>query len=355
MTTPSPPSSEDLFDLLVKNALDFLEQSVAALQKRPKDSLIQFYAALELFLKARLMREHWTQIVVNPGKANLTAFKQGALVSVGLPEAIDRLRNVAGEVITADEEQCFDSIRRHRNRVVHFFHEKYASPDAKAIEEVVTEQCKAWAFLHDLLTRRWASQFGAYAQPIGKMHEKMKANRSFLKAKYNAMFSMLQAQVAAGATYTDCSSCGFKSLLVEELEEPLYKSTCQVCGATRRFLEVPCEVCGESLSIRDGAAECENDGFEIDLDWLLSKYGPLRDPKEDSKIGYCSECGETGPPSVIPHGSDGYLCLTCAWLYHHVENCEWCGALNAGLRDQSYLNGCAICDGKFGSESFAKE
>ncbi|MBI2198305.1 MAG: hypothetical protein HYU42_06840 [Candidatus Rokubacteria bacterium] len=53
----------DLFDLVVKNALDFLKQSLRELRKRPKYSVIDFCSALELLLKARLMLEHWALII----------------------------------------------------------------------------------------------------------------------------------------------------------------------------------------------------------------------------------------------------------------------------------------------------
>jgi hypothetical protein len=354
MTRPSDPSA-DLFGSVVRNALDFLEQSVSDLRKRPKDSLIHFYTALELFFKARLMREHWTLVVMKPETAKLAELKQGDSVSVGMREAIDRLRNVAGETFTTDEEKCFDIVRKHRNKAVHFFHEQYASPDQKVIEEVVSAQLKAWFHLHNLLTGRWEAHFKTYAKPIEKMHKKIRGNRIFLKAKFNALAPTIKTEIAKGAIYVFCHSCGFQSSLREKVVEPLYEATCKVCDTRRHFLFVPCEVCGEALTIRDGQAECEDDEFQIDLDWLLKKYGPRHDPKADSKIAYCQECAQQSAIPFEATSAFGYLCLACVRLYESADNCEWCGALNAGLKDESFLNGCAICDGRFGSESFARE
>lgn len=56
-------NNEQLFDSLVINAIDFLESSIDDLNIRPKNSIVDFYTAIELFLKARLMLEHWTLIL----------------------------------------------------------------------------------------------------------------------------------------------------------------------------------------------------------------------------------------------------------------------------------------------------
>lgn len=46
---------------LVGNGFDFLKKSMQEFDKEPKFSVIHFYSALELFLKARFpLREHWT-------------------------------------------------------------------------------------------------------------------------------------------------------------------------------------------------------------------------------------------------------------------------------------------------------
>jgi hypothetical protein len=51
-------TKEQLFDALVKNALGFVETSLDHVKKRPKNSIVDVYTAIELFLKARLMAEH---------------------------------------------------------------------------------------------------------------------------------------------------------------------------------------------------------------------------------------------------------------------------------------------------------
>lgn len=350
--------SDDLFDLVVRNALDFLEQSVSKLEKRPKYSVINFCSALELFLKARLMREHWALIVGKPEGASLAKFRAGDFRSVSMDEAIERLRNVGGEPISREEESCFRAVREHRNKLVHFFHEPYTAspPDKRAIQEVVSEQCQAWFYLQRLLMGRWEQHFKPYAAQIRKVHTKMEANRVYLQAKYDAIAPEIEAEMASGVEYAPCPSCGYGASRIDELEEPLYRALCQVCGTVRGFLRVPCPECGATITVEDmGEAECPNEDFETDIEWLVAKYGPHEDPKEDTKIAYCSYCEQTDTPTAIPFGDFRYLCLSCLAGHDSADNCDWCGELNASLAEDSYLTGCAMCDGKFGSESFLRE
>lgn len=81
---------ENLFDSLVRNAIDFLNRAIDELQENPKYSVVHFFAAIEIFLKARLLLEHWSLVHEEPGRANLTSFFQGDFRSVSLQEAIRR-------------------------------------------------------------------------------------------------------------------------------------------------------------------------------------------------------------------------------------------------------------------------
>jgi hypothetical protein len=51
--------SDAFFDSLVRNAIEFLQRSMKELENQPKYAVIDFCTALELFPKARLLKEHW--------------------------------------------------------------------------------------------------------------------------------------------------------------------------------------------------------------------------------------------------------------------------------------------------------
>ena len=99
--------TEDIFDSLTKNAIDFMTTSLNELKERPKYSIINFYSSIELFFKARLLKEHWAIIVKNPEKANFSSFLSGDFQSVGIDDAVARLKNIAKQSITREEFHCF--------------------------------------------------------------------------------------------------------------------------------------------------------------------------------------------------------------------------------------------------------
>ncbi|WP_228250350.1 hypothetical protein [Acinetobacter nosocomialis] len=62
------------FNRLIENAFDFLEQSIIELENSPKFSVIHFHASIELFLKARLMAEHWSLVISSKKEADWNSF-----------------------------------------------------------------------------------------------------------------------------------------------------------------------------------------------------------------------------------------------------------------------------------------
>jgi hypothetical protein len=93
---------------------------------------------------------------------------------VSMEETIRRLKNVAGEKFGKAEENCFEQIRQHRNRLVHFFHPAYATkPNDKVIQQVVMEQCKAWFYLYRFILRSGQTHFKKYKNKIEKLNEKL--------------------------------------------------------------------------------------------------------------------------------------------------------------------------------------
>jgi len=162
---------------------------VAELNERPKYSVIDFCSAIEVFLKARLLLEHWTLIIEKPERANPDEFRAGAAATVTMDQAISRLESIANEKISKEELACFRQIRDHRNRLVHFFDKRYVrKPDENTLYDLVAEQCKGWFYLHRLITKNWRAQFIRFLDKIDKLNELMHRQRAFLKATSFAFF-----------------------------------------------------------------------------------------------------------------------------------------------------------------------
>lgn len=340
---------EPLFDSLVSNAVDFLKRSIRDLKPRPKYSIINFCSGLEIFLKARLLQEHWSLIVKRPEDASLTQFEKGNFYSVTMDEAIKRLQNVAGDTFPAEEIQCFQKLRDHRNKVVHFFHDAYKKKASeKILEEIAAEQCKAWFYLHRRITGPWAEHFRGYQAVIEKLNKQLHDHRVFLRAKFATLNPEIEKEIAAGVEYGNCGSCGFRAARTDEIAEPSYRSDCIVCGARHSFLRLPCPKCGETTDIDDlatafcGNEDCES---EITLADVMEKYAPTYDPRDggESPLSYCASC-EHPEETVIPLG-DGHFCFWCREWFERVEQCEWCGTSLAGFDPElSYLHGCFLCE-----------
>lgn len=338
---------QDFFDSLTRNAIDFLNKSIGELDNSPKYSVIHFCSALELFLKARLLVEHWSLIITKPENANLSGFKAGDFHSVSMQEAINRLKNISGEKIGNKAGTKFEIVRNHRNKLIHFFHEKYiVKPDDKTLEEVVPEQYSAWFYLHALLTVKWRSVFKDYLEKIEAFNHLMHRHSDYLHAKYEELKPEIEKEKCNGIQYQSCYFCSFDAAKVDDRDDPLFSCTCRVCNMRSNLLVVACPNCSTDIQVKDlGHGECEKCGFVLELDFLIDKLDPNKDPKEEPVRAYCGYCEYTATPTVIPFNSE-YLCLICLELHEELETCEWCNELVAGMdMNDSYLSGCVFCDG----------
>jgi len=84
---------DKLFDSLMTNAFDFLSKSIEEFDENPKYSLVNFYSAIELLLKARLLYDHWSMVVAKGSDLNYDSFIKGDFQSVTSKDSIYRLRN----------------------------------------------------------------------------------------------------------------------------------------------------------------------------------------------------------------------------------------------------------------------
>jgi hypothetical protein len=216
-SAPDPrKAAPEGFDSLTENAFDFLRQALTQLSTNPKYSLINFYTGLELILKARLLHEHWALVVSKPERASRVKFQEGDFQSVNLEECIMRLQEICGESLLS-EKKCFDTIRKHRNRLVHFFHPSYIGKKArKAASEVAVEQFVGWMLISRLLTDQWSVQFANYSKSISELNRLIHKNRGFLEFKYNTVKSELDKYKKSGRTIATCPSCRYPSAQLRE-------------------------------------------------------------------------------------------------------------------------------------------
>ena len=85
---------------LLDNGLDYIHEAVEPIliahkqsQHSWKYSVLHIYSGIELLLKERLKREHWSLIFQDINNANLTKLEKGNFVSVYHDELVKRLKN----------------------------------------------------------------------------------------------------------------------------------------------------------------------------------------------------------------------------------------------------------------------
>jgi hypothetical protein len=116
---PTPLTFEPL-----ENGLDYMESVVRHLSDKPtsadlKYAVLHLAAAIEVLVKARLSREHWTLILSSVDKTSAEKFKTGDFMSVSALTAMERLVNVAGVAFEADDLAAVRNIVEKRNRLQH--------------------------------------------------------------------------------------------------------------------------------------------------------------------------------------------------------------------------------------------
>lgn len=350
--------SQEIFNQLVLNAIDFLEHSVSEIKKNPKYSIINFCTAVELFLKSRLMLEHWSLVFDDPKQAHWNKFLQGDFKSVTMENAIKRLEAIADLKFDQDEEECFRTIRNHRNRLVHFFNKTYSSEsNAKELETVATEECKGWFYLSQLLREKWKDDFLKYVDDIEKLDKLMLNVRPYLQGKFDALLPEIERKKKQNISFNTCPSCGFdssekKRVFDSQFSGYLLSPDCLVCNFEAwKELIVSCPNCenGQIQVEELGKGECESCKYSINLDYLLDKYPESEHINKDFQErnrAYCDYCQDFKQPTVVPY-ENIWLCLSCLKSYddNQVGNCEFCGEFVSGNLDDSLLSGCLMCEG----------
>lgn len=344
----------NLLPEVVENAMDFLRQSIREFKTQPKYSVIHFHAAVELFLKARLMAEHWSLVVSNPKEADWDEFVAGDFRSVSLEEAAVKLKKVVRSGLPEHGLQAFRRVTKHRNRMVHFFHEGVPGDKKEGLRRAIAkEQLTAWYYLHRLLTSEWSDVFTAWSGKLEKINRKLRRLHDFLQVVFDQVRPEIERRCAGGSAFKDCPSCGFVSQEHSSEIGRLYKAECLVCGLADKCLTIECTKCGAPTRfVNEGIGECVSCGrsFEpeavvralIDsgaacVDELDEGYWP--DP------GNCDSCNGFHSVARLNDEGDRYICTSCFGEFDSVESCEWCNELNTGDMADSFWAGCNSCDG----------
>lgn len=346
------------FNRLIENAFDFLEQSIIELENSPKFSVIHFHASIELFLKARLMAEHWSLVISSKKEADWNSFVKGDFVSVSLEESVRKLDKIVQSGINSKTHDIFRKITTHRNQMVHFYHaSEIVEEQGLQVQKIVKEQFIAWYFLHDLLLKQWNNTFNEYSEKINKIGLKLKKHHLFLQVKYEEIKSRITELKAEGYKFYTCPSCDFDSNKHTDIINETYESECLVCDLNQTCLIIKCDKCskGEVRFQGEPRAECNICKHSFNEDDLKEKfvddsaaYMAIRDGVSNYFPINCGAC--SGYETVIEINKNDLLCVECFDVSRSYGTCEWCNEQSTNLREESYVTGCEFCEGRMGWE-----
>ena len=347
--------SSQVLGRLVDNALDFLERSVGETGQNPKYAVIHFYSAVELFLKARLVAEHWSLAVTRKQEPDWEKFVAGDFQSVSLEESNSRLRKALRDGLSAQEMEAFTKLRNHRNKLVHFFHPSNDADDAKKmIQSVAKQQLIGWYYLHRTLTTKWSKAFEPWRRQIHAADQLMRRHHEFLRVIFEQSDDELKELETQGFILVDCPSCGFRSLRTQSDQKLPFDSDCLVCRLSENTVNIECPDCAHQVVFMgDGVATCGDCRKHFDPDDLAGAmideaeaHMAMKDCGEYPYPANCSDC--EGWHTVVPLGDEQFFCASCFGEISRLEACEWCGELNTGDMEYSFVSGCGNCDGRGG-------
>lgn len=347
---PAPtPNPAKLFDSLVINAFDFINEAVGVFKRSPKLSAIHFFTAMELLLKARLVREHWSLLFMRLDDATVTRLSQGDFQSVGLKDAYKRLTEIAHADFPQPALEAFEALRKRRNQLVHFYAPaKLSGPKSPARLAIIREQCRAWHYLYELLTRHWKSHFNRHAAAIVEAARQMRRHKDYLCVRFTELQPVIKTQLAGGAKQHRCYVCDQKALIEQAGVGPVQPAKCLVCENVTTILTTTCS-CTKTLVFKGegfGSCKCGLEYTPESLADLLhnDNYNPA--DGEESSRATCTHCECFECKSVVPFNGT-HLCTNClaVWDDSKIGKCGYCGDLYAGEIEDSYLSGCPNCDG----------
>jgi len=348
-------NKEEMFSRLVENAFDFLFKAISEIEDQPKYSVIHFYAAVELFVKARLMNEHWALVVSQRQEADWDKFIAGDFQSVTLTEAANKLKKIVRSGLSKADIDAFKEVANDRNKMIHFFHAAHTEEESgKFKRDIVKKQLKAWFFLHLLLTSKWKDEFSPWSAKTAELDEELRKLHGYLQVIFDNLKPQIEENKKKGILYDECPSCGFESQELSEDENSIYEAKCLVCGLVEKSLNIQCPECGEIVTLKEeGFGQCQSCGKHLESEDVAgalidsgAAYIAAKEGDDSWGEGNCSDCD--GYHTVVRTENDEWICASCFGVFESLQACGWCNELNTGDMEHSYVAGCNHCDGMAG-------
>jgi hypothetical protein len=291
------------FDLL-ENGLDFILSSVKLIveKKKVQDykySILHLSAGLELVLKERLKKEHWSFIFENIDKAKQELLSTGDFQSVKLDSLLNRLKELCTIDFTPGDLAVLQDLKKRRNKIEHFaFNEtelSLKSLSAKVLNFV-------FEFIHNELDN---ADFSASTMAqIEEIRENALEFKDFVVHRFDNLKAKLDGLKKEDFTLVvQCPYCDQESLVLDQ-------------DKIAHDGNVKCEVC-----------LIESDPESVAFDYVQNvlghfHYNAVRDGDE-FPLYNCPECGLN---TFVETGEE-YICFNCCETssLESTNECSYCG------------------------------
>ena len=348
-------------NILLNNAFDYLKKSSKEFEKEPKYSLINFCNAVEIFLKARLVKEHWSLILDPKCTLSYKAFKNGDIKTLDFMKLCERINNIT-EVheITDNAKQEFDKLRKERNKLIHFTHNIVNENNKEKLERIKEEfailEISAWYNLRPLL-EQWFEQLPNYdiKSNIEYFEKQIRSVQKYIDLKYTAV----KPYIDNSKKVIDCYICGKHSAVMSNAKVrgiELYK--CLVCEneIVNTEVNLVCPSCKNEFKTHlnlynsENAIKCEC-GYVFPTEHIINQSLEQLSLEEkkyifNTKDINCNKC--FGYHTVLEHNNQ-YICVNCGYIQTTPPNvCECCNEAIIGIDTDtfnSYIWGCGFCEG----------
>ncbi len=291
---------EELKFTVLENGLDFIHTALDHLRGDPKPrdlkyAVLHLSAGVELILKDRLRREHWSLVFDDIDKADLETYSSGDFVSVGLKTSLQRLNKLCDVEVNSDEQRVLFNLRKSRNRLEHF-----ATVDSPMA--LKASSAGVLSFTLDFI----AAEFDV---------DELEENEAKLLDSIRKLLPEFQHFVESRMTEID-------DILTVDNNPVLDCPRCTQ-AAMKADDGVKCHFCGYTADGDAGAQDYAESLFG--LDWKHVADGG------EIPIYTCPECGSE---ALVDVGSlkqdlntERFVCFSCgnSWDWGTMDFCERCG------------------------------
>ena len=329
--------SKSISEQILKNSLIFLLEGIQQIEINPKQSIVSFWTGVELFIKALLVEEHWSLIAKNTRMITQENFKKGDFVSIDFQHSIDLLENVFSVSLEKKTKKAFETIRKHRNKIIHFTNPQIENKNAWDLCDIFLEMGNVWNELQSLYLPVIDFDENELLNLYENITEAIDSHGVILEGKYQQVYEKKLAHLNCDDILS-CSLCNYKAVILSPVNSVLCITKCLVCNDEVDVIKIKCDHCNNINFLHKSETICLKCHEELDL---MSHI--FRDGFQESKPLVAAACHRCGAKSVINIESI-WFCLNCFSYHSNVSVCDFCGSPVTHSTKNSYLNGCICCE-----------